>query len=168
MVRVITPKGELKSIKRAVAVCEMRNQFNGRLDRRVEIANDLNCNPTGLCFDIDVKDTGFGALGQEVFIGNLKTEKVQAILRKLLKEGYFDFSELEYQKAELYEKTVFDEGKSKPYTSDYITEYCPLLLCGGTAGIFAPGHPIVSTKNAGVGDETEYGEEEWEGEEFDD
>ena len=152
MVRVITPKGELKSIKRAVAVCEMRNQFNGCLDRRIEIAKDLSCNPTGLCLEFDVKDASFGIFVREVFIGNLKTEKVQAILRKLLKEGYFDFSELEYQKAELYEKTVFDEGKSKPYTSDYVAEPYPSLLCMGSFG-FDTMHPIVRAHNADTWEE---------------
>lgn len=159
MVRVITPKGELKSIKRAVAVCEMRNQFNGCLDRRIEIAKDLSCNPTGLCLEFDVKDASFGIFVREVFIGNLKTEKVQAILRKLLKEGYFDFSELEYQKAELYEKTVFDEGKSKPYTSDYVAEHYPSLFGTGSFG-FDTVFPVVKTHNVDTWEENVFEEDE--------
>lgn len=152
MMRIITPKGELRKVKRVVAVCEMRNQFNGRMDRKIEIANDMSYNPTGVCLELDVRDTGFVACGQEVFIGNLKTEKVQEILRKLLKEGYFDFSELEYQKADLYKETVFDEGKSKPYTSDYVAEPYPSLLCMGSFG-FDTMHPIVRAHNADTWEE---------------
>lgn len=161
MMRIITPKGDLRNIKRAVAVCEMRNQFNGRMDRKIEIANDMSYNPTGVCLELDVRDTGFVACGQEVFIGNLKTEKVQEILRKLLKEGYFDFSELEYQKENMVEKTTFDAGKSKPYASDYVIGICSSLLCGGAIGIFDTMCPSVCGGDAGTGEETgvEYDEE---------
>ena len=156
MMRIITPKGELRKVKRVVAVCEMRNQFNGRMDRKIEIANDMSYNPTGVCLELDVRDTGFVACGQEVFIGNLKTEKVQEILRKLLKEGYFDFSELEYQKADLYKETVFDEGKSNAYTSDHVIECCPALLSPDPLG-FNTIPPISSVTNGDVVKEFEAG-----------
>ena len=152
MIRIITPRGEMWEVKRAVAVCEMRQKFNGRLNRKIEIAKDLSCNPTGLCLQLDVNGTGFATFGQELFIGNLKSEEVQEILRKLLKEGYFDFSELEYQKADLYKETVFDEGKSKPYTSDYVAEPYPSLLCMGSFG-FDTMHPIVRAHNADTWEE---------------
>lgn len=149
MMRIITPKGEVRKIKRAAAVCEMRNQFNGRMDRKIEIANDMSYNPTGVCLVFDVEGTGFGMYGQELFIGNLKTEKVKEILRKLLKEGYFDFSELEYQKLDMVDDTVFDEGKTKPYTSDFIAGYCPMLLCIGNT-IPNPMRPAVRGRNVGI------------------
>lgn len=149
MMRIITPKGELRKVKRVVAVCEMRNQFNGRMDRKIEIANDLSYKPTGLCLKFDTEGTNFRMYGQELYIGNLKTEKVQEILRKLVKEGYFDFSEMEYQKMDMVENTVFDEGKSKPYTSDFLVDYCSMLLCLGNT-IPNPMRPAVSGRNVGI------------------
>lgn len=161
MIRIITPRGEMWEVKRAVAVCEMRQKFNGRLNRKIEIAKDLSCNPTGLCLQLDVNGTGFATFGQELFIGNLKSEEVQEILRKLLKEGYFDFSELEYQKENMVEKTTFDAGKSKPYASDYVIGICSSLLCGGAIGVFDTMCPSVCGGDAGTGEETrfEYDEE---------
>lgn len=156
MMRIITPKGELRKIKRAVAVCELRNQFNGHFDRTIEIANDMSYNPTGLCLEFDVMDNGFAACDKEVLIGNLKTEKVQEILRKLLKEGCFDFSELEYQKVDLFEQTVFDEGKSNAYTSDHVIECCPALLSPDPLG-FNTIPPISSVTNGDVVKEFEAG-----------
>lgn len=156
MMRIITPKGDLRNIKRAVAVCEIRNQFNGRMDRKIEIANDMSYNPTGVCLEFAVRDTVFTTYNKELFVGNLKTEKVQEILRKLVKEGYFDFSELEYQKVDLFEQTVFDEGKSNAYTSDHVIECCPALLSPDPLG-FNTIPPISSVTNGDVVKEFEAG-----------
>ena len=44
MMRIITPKGELRKVKRVVAVCDLRNQFNRSIASKIEIANDMSYN----------------------------------------------------------------------------------------------------------------------------
>lgn len=51
----------------------------------------------------------------EFTIGNLPTAKVKEIMKQLLSDGYYDFSDCDFQPMMFVEKYKFDEGKSKPY-----------------------------------------------------
>lgn len=120
MMRVMTPKGVLREVKKAEPVCEVRFELNGVKRRFAETAGSMESEPTALRLILqDVKNVIFGMRECELFIGNLKPEKVLEIQRKLLAEGYYDFSGLGYQKVTVVDDTVFDKGVSAPYTSDY-------------------------------------------------
>lgn len=119
--KIVTPKGAIRVVDKVVPVVEKRFKFNGKVRRLTETAKDLSVEPTALAFHYADNAIGIGCnYDVELFIGNLSFQKVAEIQQSLVKEGFFDFSGLEYQKVCRVEKTVFDEGASKPYTSDYV------------------------------------------------
>lgn len=116
--KIVTPKGTIREVDKVVPVAETRFEFNGQKRRFVEIAKDLSVQPTALALHYaDVNHT-FGC-EVELFVGNLSFTQVTEIQQSLIKDGFFDFSSLDYQKEAVIEDTVFDAGKSKAYTSDY-------------------------------------------------
>ena len=118
--KIVTPKGAIRVVDKVVPVVEKRFEFNGDKRRFVEIAKSLSFHPTALALHFADNSLGIGCdCGSELFIGNLSFEKVTEIQQSLAKEGFFDFSVLEYQKVDRLQKTVFDDGASKPYTSEY-------------------------------------------------
>jgi len=138
--RIVTPKGVIRGIEVVVPVTEKRLMFNGEQRRFVDKAKDMSVCPTALALRFS-----FGTLSEfggstELFIGNLSPSQVKEIQQSLTKDGFFDFSGFEYQKARLLDKTVFDEGASNPYTSEitrdivsYFTNFAsPMGMMGGS------------------------------------
>ena len=130
MLRVITPKGALRQVAKVTPVCEMRNKFNKKVVRTVEFANGMSANPNAVQIEFPNETL---PLMNTLFIGNLSTVAVKDIMQKMLEQGYFDFSSLEYQEEMNLYKTIFDGGKSNPYTSDYTFG---LVCVHGDAGVF--------------------------------
>ena len=131
MLHVLTPKGVLREVVKSEPVCEARVKFNGGVKRVVEVAEGMDSKPTALNILFRHTEGQFLGMccGNELFIGNLKPEKVSEIQGKLLSEGFYDFSRLHYQKAFIVDKTVFDEGVSDPYTSSYTAGAQMLVPC---------------------------------------
>lgn len=151
MMRIITPNGKLKQVENVVPMCEMRFQFNGEKKRMIEIARGMDTEPTAL--QLQARSSRLDAFGHScdhLLVGNLKPEKVKEIQRKLLTQGYFDFSELDYQKAGWTGDTVFDNGETKPYALECFTED-QILNAFSTAPHFGMGVPV---PNQGVCGET--------------
>lgn len=146
MMRILTPKGVLREAVKAVPVCEARIVFNGKTKRAVEAAKDMDSEPTALSLIFEQNAIPFvPRLEPELFIGNLKPEAVKEIMQKLLSDGSYDFSGLNYQKAETIEKTVFDKGATAPYTTDYMSGAGGLFYgCGCPVGIFPAQNPVNS------------------------
>ncbi|MCM1217802.1 MAG: hypothetical protein NC548_25200 [Lachnospiraceae bacterium] len=127
MMRIMTPSGVLRNVTRVLPICEIRLEFNGRSRRAVEISESMECEPTALGFEFQSKgDCDSCVYGNELFIGNLKPEAVREILRKLLSDGSYDFSDMEYQKAGWIMETTFDKGATIPYSSAYTCGICSL------------------------------------------
>lgn len=111
--KILTPKGMITMCDQVVPVVEKRLIFNGKQRRLTEAASGMEEKPTALAFQLTA--TGHQMMGvmpcgtQELFVGNLKTEKVAEIMKGLLKDGYADLSCFEYQKEFMIDKTVFDE-----------------------------------------------------------
>ncbi|MCM1058289.1 MAG: hypothetical protein NC517_11875 [Firmicutes bacterium] len=93
--------------------------MGNRVFRTVEFANGMDADPTAIQIELALLPMQSMLSERSILIGNLKTEAVKDILQKLLTLGYFDLSSLEYQKEMSIEETVFDEGASKPYTTDF-------------------------------------------------
>lgn len=117
MLRIVTPKGVLKEAVCVTPVCEVRGKFNKKTFRAVEFADGMDARPTAL--QIEFFTQAMPLEGAVLFVGNLKPVTVKGIMQKLLTEGFFDFSTLGYQEAKFLGETVFDDGVSQPYTSDY-------------------------------------------------
>lgn len=131
MLRVMTPRGMLREVSKVMPVCEMRSNFNKKVVRTVEYANGMSANPNAVQIEFS-GETMLMNMGS-LFIGNLSPEAVRDIMQKLLEQGYFDFSSWEYQEELCLPKTIFDGGKSKPYTSEYTFG---MVCVQGDAGIF--------------------------------
>lgn len=111
MMRIISPRGQLLLISEVQPVCEKTVLFNGENRIIMGKANDLSVKPTALAMRLpDEKDY----ISSELLIGNLEPETVVDIIRALCKEGYFDFSQLAYQKKE-FSQRLLDDGKSGAY-----------------------------------------------------
>ena len=133
MYKISRPTGKLLVAKRVIPVCDKVVDFNGKRRRLSEIAESLDSNPTGLILYIEELTTHvFQSNG--IYIGNLKSTDVQDIMKSLLTEGYYDFSNWNYQTAKDVAKLVFDDGASLPFTSEITCSAYPMLLdcfCGG-------------------------------------
>lgn len=115
--KIITPRGNLIKIERVARVCEKRIDFNGEKRDLFELAKNTDVPATGLALKV-VENTSnvFGC--QEIYIGNLKPETVNEVLKNLLTQGYFDFTQFEYQDAKEQKDIVLDDGVSKPFCSE--------------------------------------------------
>lgn len=113
--RIITPTGEICKVFSVELLAEKKEVFNGKIDVKREAAVDMSVKPTGLRCYVVYNQNDF--LTPYVYIGNLAFEKVREIQKTLLEKGFYDFSVLEYQKANLLEpqKLVIDGGKSLPF-----------------------------------------------------
>lgn len=138
MVKILSPNGKLFICGEVTPYCETKIPFNGREKFIYEPAVDMDVNPTAIVMKTseDLNDEKF-FVPHSLYVGNLSTEKVAEIMEKLLTDGYYDFSKLEYQKVREFECVSFDNGKSLPYTNDitsipelgYI--HHPPVFCGG-------------------------------------
>lgn len=112
--RICTPRGNVVKVVRMNVLAEEIDEFNGTRTYRGLVAKDMSVKPTGLEFLIDDSDC-FSR--RRIQIGNLPFEKVVEIQRSLLKDGYYDFSGMKYQRVTLYDvsKIKIDNGVSLPY-----------------------------------------------------
>lgn len=118
MLHIISPKGKLMQIDTAVLVSERLIHFNGRrrlLQERAQ--NPKAANALALSITQE-KNAPFSNANGELLVGNLPAEKAEEILKSLLSQGYFDFTEFTYQKAKSISEVTFDRGKSDPYTTE--------------------------------------------------
>ena len=113
MVKVLV-NGGLFEISKVEEIVEKRVPFNGTSIRLVQIAKDSKQAVSGLHFQVKNTECNVFAIG-EFTIGNLPTAKVKEIMKQLLSDGYYDFSDCDFQPMMFVEKYKFDEGKSKPY-----------------------------------------------------
>lgn len=113
MVKVLV-NGGLFEISKVEEIVEKRVPFNGTNIRLVQIAKDSKQAVSGLHFQVKNTECNVFAIG-EFTIGNLPTAKVKEIMKQLLSDGYYDFSDCDFQPMMPVEKYKFDEGKSKPY-----------------------------------------------------
>ena len=113
MVKVLV-NGGLFEISKVEEIVEKRVPFNGTNIRLVQIAKDSKQAVSGLHFQVKNTECNVFAIG-EFTIGNLPTAKVKEIMKQLLSDGYYDFSDCDFQPMMFVEKYKFDEGKSKPY-----------------------------------------------------
>ena len=113
--RVLSPTGKLQEVIRVVPFVEKQDAFNGRVIYNSEVARDLGVNPTGLRLYLQKEQNDFFI--PTIYIGNLSTEKVQEILSTILKEEYYDFSQMQYQKVSVpfCSDVTIDGGKSLPF-----------------------------------------------------
>ena len=128
--RVLTPKGKILKIGKAEQVVEARVHFNGDDIRLCQVAKDKAQSVNGVYLTKSID--GFGMASENIFIGNLKSEKVKEIMNELLTQGYVDLSALQYQPPATGEKLFdFDDGQTLPYYVDepmYIMKYSPNSL----------------------------------------
>lgn len=111
MVKVLV-NGGLFEISKVEEIVEKRVPFNGTNIRLVQIAKDSKQAVSGLHFQVKNTECNVFAIG-EFTIGNLPTAKVKEIMKQLLSDGYYDFSDCDFQPMMFVEKYKFDEGKSK-------------------------------------------------------
>lgn len=115
MMRIISPRGQLLLIQEVQPVCEKTVMFNGEERIIMGKANDLSVKPTAVAMRLPDEKAGWNdCVSMELLIGNLEPETVVEIIRALCKEGYFDFSQLTYQKKE-FSQRLLDDGKSGAY-----------------------------------------------------
>lgn len=115
MIKILTPTGSLIEVAKVEPIVEKRVQFNGSEVRLCQIAKDSKQNITGLYITSDVNDSVF-CESTNILVANLKPSLAEEILQKLLSDGYYDFSALDYQAEPAGIKDyVYDTGASKPY-----------------------------------------------------
>ena len=167
--RIITPKGELKEVVRVSPVVELRSKFNGKVMRKVEFAANMDVGVNGLQMEYSAQSVAVMSTNS-LLIGNLRAEAVRDIMHNLLEQGYFDFTSLDYQyKTSVdLERTVFDNGKSKPYTSEF-THDTGCVLGGMGMNSMSPFDSMPGNAFGGFGqapiecgDNTEYWRDEGE------
>lgn len=113
MMRIISPRGQLLLIQRVQPMCEKTVLFNGENRIMMGRANDLSVKPTAVVMKLLDETTSWNC-DISLVVGNLEPEMVVENIQTLCKKGYFDFSQLTYQKAE-FSKRILDDGKSGAY-----------------------------------------------------
>lgn len=128
--RIVTPNGAIKEVEKLCLMVEKRFMFNNHERRALEEAESLAEKPTAISLTFASSNAMFGVFGNDLFIGNLKPETVVEIQQSLLKDGFYDFGGMEYQRVKDFSKTTFDHGKSLPYTSAF-----SMPFNGGLVGV---------------------------------
>ncbi len=115
MYKLLLPGNQIMTFKGVVACVEKHVEFAGRKCRLTKRAGKKD-KANLLVFDDTVNaDPFMNSLSNPVVIGNLAPEKVSEITEALLKDGYYDFSKVEFQDVEKYINLVVDNGVSLPY-----------------------------------------------------
>lgn len=120
MYKLLLPNKQLVTIDNAVAYIEKNFVFAGKLQRIIAKAAKGDI-PTMIRFTGTTSGNafnpfgGFGNANLTMAVGNLPTEKVSEILNALLVQGYYDFSNMEFQKVEKLTDIKVDNGASLPY-----------------------------------------------------
>ena len=135
---VLSPKGKLMQITEAVPVCERLLKFNGKRRLLMERAEKPETATAVALRIAQETHTPFANMGNELLVGNLPVGKAEEILKSLLTQGYFDFTELTYQEVKYVSEISFDQGKSQPYTTEDMSgsgmmgTFCSNNFIGGT------------------------------------
>lgn len=148
MIKILTPTGSLIEVAKVEPIVEERVQFNGSEVRLCQIAKDSKQNITGLYITSETDDSVFCA-STNILVANLKPSLAEEIMQKLLSDGYYDFSALDYQAEPAGIKDyVYDTGVSKPY---YV-EGLPLHMYSPARSFDFPVKGITSS-DSGVADD---------------
>lgn len=117
MMRVLTPNGTLIEVEKAEPIVEERIHFNGSDLRLCQIAKDGGQPVSGIFFTLkNATGIAFDFMSDRFLVGNLSTEAVKKFMGSLVKDGYCDFSQIDFQKEiSADNKPVFDNGKTLPY-----------------------------------------------------
>lgn len=151
--RVMLPNGTVMTVEKAIAFCEQRVAFNGRVDRMCERAADLTY-ANALGFYQDVHGSFNVVTGGTTLICNLTNEFVREVLESLVRQGYVDLSDLKLQKKQaLISNYVFDNGASAAF-----------MLQGVDADMSCTGYPFVNGPFPAVSEDEDAEECENEGE----
>ena len=148
MMKILTPTGSLIEVAKVEPIVEKRVQFNGSEVRLCQVAKDSKQNITGLYITSEADDSVFCA-STNILVANLKPSLAKEIMQKLLSDGYYDFSALDYQAEPAGLKDyVYDTGVSKPY---YV-EGLPLHMYSPARSFDFPVKGITSN-DSGVADD---------------
>ena len=151
--RVMLPNGTLLTVEKAIAFCEKRVAFNGRVERLCERAVDL-AYANALGFFSDAQGSFNVVTGGTTLICNLAPEFVREVLESLVRQGYVDLSNLKLQKKQpLTSQYVFDNGASGGY-----------ILQGLEADMNCTGYPFVNGPIPTVSEVEDDDEDDAEGE----
>ena len=157
--RVMLSNGNVLSISKAVAVTEMRVDFNGRDVRLCEKASDIvYANAIAFITEAGVQDICDVTMGGTVLLGNLKNDFVRGVLTSLVRQGYTDLSDLKLQKTQpLVSNYVFDNGASRAY----MLQGYEASACFGAVPFMGMGGVFPAGNNAGdFEDDEDAGEED--------
>ena len=123
MYKLLLPGNQIMTFKGVAAFVEKHVEFAGkkcRLTKRAGKKDKANL----LVFDdiINANPFTLGTSYLTLVVGNLAPEKVSEITEALLKDGYYDFSKVEFQDVEKYIDIIVDNGVSLPYmlTNDFM------------------------------------------------
>lgn len=148
MIKILTPTGSLIEVAKVEPIVEKRVQFNGSEVRLCQIAKDSKQNITGLYITSDVDDSVF-CESTNILVANLKPSLAEEILQKLLSDGYYDFSALDYQaKPAGIKDYVYDTGASKPYHLEGLL----LNACSPARSFDFPVRGVTSNESGVAGD----------------
>ncbi|MGN0483128.1 MAG: hypothetical protein ACI4HI_06230 [Lachnospiraceae bacterium] len=117
--RILSPSGKIYEVNKILPYVEKKEEFNEKTFINREEAANPSVQPSALkLFFQGDEDGGI----QMLYVGNMKPEKVREISLQLLRDGYYDFTVLEYQKRNpLCDGNLkIDQGKSKPYFDECI------------------------------------------------
>lgn len=148
MMKILTPTGSLIEVAKVEPIVEKRVQFNGSEVRLCQVAKDSKQNITGLYITSEADDSVFCA-STNILVANLKPSLAEEIMQKLLSDGYYDFSALDYQAEPAGLKDyVYDTGVSKPYHLEGLL----LNACSPARSFDFPVKGIISS-DSGVADD---------------
>lgn len=132
--RILSPNGKVVVSNKIEPVVEKAFKLNGKQQRVAEVAEGFKNNPNAILVHV-----GAEMMYEQLYIGNLKPEKVQEIMETLLRDGKYDFSKLQYQETKKMDKLLFDDGESLPYSSETTPFSTPVGL---------PQHGFINFGNA--------------------
>ena len=155
--RIMLPNGTVMTVEKAIAFCEQRVAFNGRVERLCERVADLTY-ANSLGFFSDAQGSFNVVTGGTTLLGNLSNEFVREVLASLVRQGYVDLSDLKLQKKQsLVSQYVFDNGASGAY-----------MLQGVDADMGCTGYPFMNEPIPAVSEAEDAEEREAEGAEEED
>ena len=161
--RAMMPDSNVLSIKKALAITEMRVAYNGRDIRLCEKASDIAyANAIAFITEAGVQDICDVTMGGTVLLGNLKNDFVRGVLSSLVRQGYTDLSDLRLQKTQpLVSNYKFDNGASGAYMlQGYEASACfgavpcmgGVVPAGNNAGDFEDAEDSEDAEDAGEED----------------
>lgn len=139
--RIITKNGRVMEVNKTYPFAEASTTINKEQKYLYERAKRPEY-ATGIIFTYEDPSNNFGFNNvQDFIIGNLSPAKVLEIERTLVRKGYFDFTDMDFQKVKSFENTKLDGGKGLPYCSDYtFLDICAMNsvknIFGGSNDIF--------------------------------